>query len=176
MESDFDDMDLANSLAELMPSQKWKQVESGTWGVKEKVLVYRGIHETFGHVVALGRFQVGKMRYIFAIGKQRIAEIYKVWTEHYLIEQLFRALKQVFSWGKYQLRGQSGAYACIFLPFLALALFNHLQEKLPKPTTLYQLKRAIRIETLSGVCQFLEHITFEHFTIKPPTSDQFLRI
>lgn len=175
-ESDFDDMDLANTLAELMTAEMWQQAEQGAWGVEEKILIYRGIHETFGHVVAIGRYQVGKMRYVFAVGKHRVAEIYKVWTEHYLIEQLFRALKQVFRWGKYQLRGESGAYACIFLPFLALALFIHLQEQLPKPTTFYQIKRAIKIETLSGVCQFLEHITFEHFNIKPPTSDQFLGI
>lgn len=176
IESDFDDMDLANNLAELMTEQQWEQEAEEKWGLKEKVLVHRGIHDTFGHVVALGRKQVGKMRYVFAVGKERVAEIYKIWTEHYLIEQLFRAMKQLLQWGKYQLRSESGAYACVFLPFFALALFIHLRSKLPKHTTFYQINRAIKIESLSGICKFLEDITFEHFRIQPPTSDQFLRL
>jgi len=176
MDSEYDSVDLANTLAELMPAHRWQIEEEQAWGINEKVLVHRGIHETFGKVTTLGRFQVGKMRYVFAVGKHRVAEIYKVWTEHYKIEQIFRVLKQIVSWGKYQLRGESGAFACVFLPFLALALLMHLREKLPKPTTFYQLSRAIKIESLSGICDFLQDITFEHFTIKPPTSDQFLKI
>lgn len=173
---EFDDVNLANNLAELMTFNEWQEQDSQAWATKEKVLVYRGIHETIGHVTALGRFQVGKMRYVFAVGVDRVAEIYRIWTEHYKIEQFFRALKQAVCWGKYQLRGESGAYACVFLPFLALALLNHVQQKLAKPTTVYQIKRAIKIESLSGICHFLEDITFEHFKVCPPTSDKFLRI
>jgi len=98
------------------------------WAMDEKVEVFKGNSSTLGAVTAMGRWMLGKMRYAFAIGVNRKAEILRIWKTHHWIETVFKRLKDLLSWGKSRLRGNDGAYANVVIPFLTYFVLLVMQQ------------------------------------------------
>lgn len=102
----------------------------GEWGISEPVGFLKGTSPTFGNVKVCARFVLGKVRRVFAFGIHRVAEIVNVWKSHHWVEQFFKRMKHLLSWGSYRLRDMSGAHASIVIPFLSYYLLLRLQQRM----------------------------------------------
>jgi len=98
------------------------------WGIEEPVGFLKGVSPTFGDVKVCARFVLGKVRRVFAFGIHRVAEIVHVWKSHHWVEEFFKRMKHLLSWGSYRLRDMSGAHASIVIPFLSYYLVLRLQR------------------------------------------------
>jgi len=98
------------------------------WSCKERVGFLKGASPKFGRVKVCARIMLGKVRWVFAFGIDRACEIVRVWQSHHWVEEFFKRMKHLLSWGSYRLKGTSGAHASIVVPFLAYFVLLELQQ------------------------------------------------
>jgi hypothetical protein len=142
------------------------------WGCCEPVGFLKGTSPTFGKVRVCARFILGKVRRVFAFGVYRACEIVHIWKSHHSIEECFKRLKHLLSWGSYCLRGKSGAHAAIVIPFLVYFILLELQQSFRK--TFYRLLKAIEQWAYLDIDGILECWNIEGFELKLVTPDDML--
>lgn len=148
--------------------------EKRGWAVSERVILKKGTSPTFGKVRVLARFMLGKVRRVLAFGIYRACEILRIWKAHHWIEEVFKRLKHLLSWGSYRLRGRAGAYAAIVIPLLAYFLLLVLQKR--TRCTFAQLITAIEQWALLDIDELLHCWSVEHFHLAPATTNDILKV
>jgi hypothetical protein len=123
-------------------------LHSPGWACEERVGFIRGVSPAFGDVKVCARLMLGKVRRVFAFGVERVCEIVRIWQSHHWVEEFFKRMKHLLSWGSYRLKGTSGAHASIVIPFLAYYVLLILQER--TASTFSRLLDAI--DQLSRIC------------------------
>lgn len=144
------------------------------WAESERVILKKGTSPTFGEVTVLARFMLGKVRRVFAFGIYRACEILRIWKAHHWIEEVFKRLKHLLSWGSYRLRGRAGAYATIVIALLAYFLLLVLQRK--TGCTFAQLITAIEQWALLDIDDLLHCWSVEHFHLALAATNDILKI
>jgi len=148
-------------VAQILSVEKLQQAPDEAWAVDEKIAIYQAISPTFGRITVMARYMVGKMRYVFAHGLHRAAEIFGLWRAHYRIEQVFKRLKQYLAWGKSRLRGVQGAHANVILPFLAYYIVVFLQKQF-KNVTFEKIIRTMNFWDKEVITEILHFLDVEH--------------
>jgi hypothetical protein len=133
------------------------------WACSEPVACMKGRSPTFGKVKTCGRFMLGKVRRVFAFGIYRDCEILHVWKNHHWVEELFKRLKHLLSWGSYRLQGKSGSYASLIIPLLAYGVLLMVQQRTGK--TFEMLLRAIGQMAYTDIEALLECWNIKAFDI-----------
>jgi len=152
------------NLNEIITKQDIKNAETkGKWAINENVCIFKGRSDCFGLVTVMGRFMLGKMRYCFAKNIYRTAEILRVWKQHHWIEEVFKRLKHLLSWGKYRLRGNDGAYASIVLSFFAYYAVLFLQKQ--TGLTFGQIIREFEKWKCEDVNEIFEPLNLQYISI-----------
>lgn len=144
------------------------------WALRETVGWCSGTSPTFGKVTVLARMMLGKVRRVFAFGVSRACEILRIWKAHHWIEEVFKRLKDLLHWGSYRLRGNTGAYAGIVIPFLAYCVLLMLQHRTGH--TFAGICQAIQQWALKDIDSLLQTWSVEHFHLSLATTDQILKI
>lgn len=142
------------------------------WGCKERVGFLKGVNPTFGSVKACARVMLGKVRFVFAFGIDRAGEIVRVWQSHHWVEEFFKRMKHLLSWGSYRLKGTSGAHASIVVPFLAYFVLLELQQR--TDGTFARLLRAIDQLAHIALDDMLKCWGINHFELNLAEPDALL--
>ena len=142
------------------------------WALSETVVLRAGTSPTFGKVTALARIMLGKVRRVFAFGIYRACEILRIWKAHHWIEEVFKRLKTLLSWGSYRLQGKTGAYAGIVIPFLAYFVLLRLQYRTGH--TFARVCQAIQQWALNDIDSLLQSWSVEHFHLSLAPTDKIL--
>lgn len=107
-------MDIENKNAKLSCHKKRIELRPVRWGCGKPHYRTHAISKTFGSLVLLFFFDMGKMRTMMVFGKAlRSCEILKIWSQHHGIEQFWRHLKTDLKLSKMSLEGRQGAYASL---------------------------------------------------------------
>jgi len=133
------------------------------WGCDERVGYCKGANPTFGKVKVCARRMLGKVRFVFAFGIDRASEIVRVWRSHHWVEEFFKRMKHLLSWGSYRLKGTSGAHASIVVPFLAYYVLLDLQQR--TGSTFARLLAAIEQLAHVALEDMLSGWNIEHFEL-----------
>ena len=148
-------------------------LRSPGWGCNERVGFLKGESPTFGKLKVCARLMLGKVRRVFAFGIERVCEIVRVWQSHHWVEEFFKRMKHLLSWGSYQLRGTSGAHASIVLPFLAYYALLILQQR--TGSTLASILEAIDQLSRISLDDMLKSWNIEHFELDLAEPDALLK-
>ncbi len=143
------------------------------WGCKERVGYCKGESPTFGKVKICSRKMLGKIRYVLAFGIDRACEIVRVWQSHHWVEEVFKRMKHLLSWGSYRLKGTTGAHASIVVPFLAYFVLLTLQQRMG--CTFSSLLQAIDQLSRTDLSEMLESWNIECFDLNIVSPDTLLR-
>jgi hypothetical protein len=146
--------------------------EEPGWGTTEASGFLKGTSPTFGRVSVCARFILGKVRRVFAFGVYRACEILNIWKNHHWVEELFKRLKHLLSWGSYRLQGKSGAYAAVVIPLLAYFVLLMLQQRTGK--TFACILRAIEQWAYIDIASMFKDWNIECFNIDLATPDTIL--
>jgi len=143
------------------------------WGCKERVGFLKAISPTFGKVRVCSRVMLGKVRWVLAFGIDRACEIVRIWQSHHWVEEFFKRMKHLLSWGSYRLKGTSGAHASIEIPLLAYFVLLELQQR--TGATFARLRRAIDQLALIALKDMLKSWSIENFELNIASPDALLR-
>ena len=142
------------------------------WACTEPTACMKGTSPTFGKVKACARFMLGKVRRVFAFGVYRDCEILHIWKNHHWVEQLFKRLKHLLSWGSYRLMGKAGAYASLVIPLLSYFVLLMLQKR--TGSTFDKLFSAIKQLSHTDIEAILKSWNVEAFEIHIVEPDAML--
>ena len=143
------------------------------WALSETVGFRSGTSPTFGKVTLLARIMLGKVRRVFAFGVYRACEVLRIWKAHHWSEEVFKRLKDLLHWGSYRLRGKTGAYAGIVIPFLAYFVLLRLQHLTSH--TFARICQAIEQWALKDIESLLQTWSVEHFHLSLAPTDEILK-
>ena len=114
------------------PASVWKksiELSDDLWGIDVPACRVKAVNPTFGKVVVFFYQKSTTRNYYlldFSTSALRGAEIWHIWTQHFLIEWFWKMLKSVFKINAMRLRGV-GLYTGLLIKVLAYLLAMRLQ-------------------------------------------------
>jgi len=154
------------TIKDLFSEQDIAKASQKKWACSEKVIGIKVDSSSFGKGKILARKQLGKIRKVIAFGISRDAEIWRIWCAHYGIESVFRKLKHLLNWGKFQLKGKQGVYATVVIPFFAFWFLFQCQKHCN--CSFEKISFAFQQWALTEMDDFIYNLNLEHFQPKPP--------
>lgn len=143
------------------------------WACKERIGFLKGVSPKFGKLSVCARHMLGKVRWVFAFGIDRACEVVRAWQSHHWVEEFFKRMKHLLSWGSYRLSGTSGAHATCVIPFLAYFVLLDLQQR--TASTFARLLRSIEQLAHIALPDMLKSWSIEHLELSITEPDALLR-
>lgn len=132
-------MDIDGKSAKLSEHKKQVELKENKWGCSKPHFRIPATSPTFGSLVLLFFFDMGKIRTMMVFGKPlRSAEILNIWSQHHGIEQFWRYLKTDLKLSSISLETVQGAYASLGIKILSYLLLQKVSCSTRK--TFHQIK------------------------------------